>query len=113
MKKHMRNLLNFSNNSGQNPLRLTAGLLMSSILDVQISRITHHWPGWYDKVGNTKFDNTTNLNKKDNKIEFINSFKRNYHNYIAAFRKLESFYMKFPGRKFPDIPLRIETDRFL
>ena len=70
-------------------------------------------PGWYDKVGNTKFSNTVNLNKKNKRIEFINSFKQNYHDYIAAFRKLESFYMKIPDRKFHDIPLRIETDRFL
>lgn len=70
-------------------------------------------PGWYQKVGNTKFDNTTNLNKKDRRIEFVNSFKKKYHDYINAFRRLESFYMKTPERKFRDIPLRIETDRFL
>lgn len=70
-------------------------------------------PGWFDKVGEAKFNNTINLNKKNKKIGFINSFKQNYHDYIRAFRKLESFYMQTLERKFPDIPLRIETDRFL
>lgn len=70
-------------------------------------------PGWYDKVGDTKFNNTTNLNKKNKKIGFINAFKQNYHDYIKAFRTLELFYMQNPDRKFPGIPLRIETDRFL
>lgn len=72
-----------------------------------------HLPDWYSKVGETKFSNSNNLNRKDKKIEFINTFKQAYHDYIAAFRKLESFYMRTPERKFPDIPLRIETDRFL
>lgn len=70
-------------------------------------------PDWYSKVGRTKFNNSSILNRKDQRIDFINSFKKDYHDYIAAFRKLERFYMMTPERKFEDIPLRIEADRFL
>jgi len=46
--------------------------------------------------------------------EFISSFRRSYQLYIANFNRLGGIYESVGGdRKYPEVPLRIEVDRFL
>ena len=70
-------------------------------------------PEIYNKFGETHPKNTISSMKKDKKRSFINEFKREYQEYISAFNKLVSYYNLIPERKWLDIPLRIEIDRFL
>lgn len=51
--------------------------------------------------------------EKDKLKQFIGDTKRSYGNYVNAFRIVESLYNETAERKWTDIPLRIEVDRFL
>lgn len=70
-------------------------------------------PAIYKELGESAFTNSTTYGKKDKRRDFTETFKRNYQEYIKAFNKLTSFYKKNSFRKWSDIPLRIEIDRFL
>lgn len=75
-----------------------------------------------DELGDYGIDNTTLLQSgNDSKEqaeqqklkEFINDFKRNYGNYVASFNIVREIYTETEERKWPNIPIRIEVDRFL
>lgn len=68
----------------------------------------------YSKVlGDISFSNITAEKTKSKKDSFIEEFKRKYLLYVDAFRKLEKIYESIEGRRWTDVPLRIEVDRFL
>lgn len=65
------------------------------------------------EIGLVEFNNVKDENKKDKKNEFINEFKIDYLNYVNAFNKLKDIYSITPERRWSDLPLRVEVDRFL
>jgi HKD family nuclease len=67
----------------------------------------------YGERDGTYPNNTTTYEKKNNRRLYIENFKRNYQDYIENFNKLTDYYNMIPKRKWNDIPLRIEIDRFL
>ena len=78
--------------------------------------MTGRSPGYSDYsniIGNVEFSNVQNENKKDKKKLFINDFKRNYLDYVKAFKQAEEYYMQTSKRRWENLPLRIELDRFL
>lgn len=68
----------------------------------------------FEVLGENRFSNIDSDTKDSKEGSFIAAFKRNYQLYIAAFRKLTDIYSQVsPERRWMDIPLRIEVDRFL
>lgn len=55
-------------------------------------------------------DGGVEKSKRDN---FIDEFKKKYLSYVDAFRKLERMYASTSERRWKNIPLRIEVDKFL
>lgn len=84
-------------------------------LEKQYPSTCEDYPGFEKKLGNSSFENTTQYGKKDKKRNYIDSFKREYQEYLAAYERLTRMYNKTSGRKWieEDVPLRIEIDRFL
>ena len=73
-------------------------------------------PGYRDfskTLGNVAFSNVIVGLQKSKKENFTEEFKKKYLLYVAAFRKLENMYMTTDKRRWKDVPLRIEVDRFL
>lgn len=66
-----------------------------------------------DALGEKNFNNFENKNKINQKSLFIDNFKRLYINYINNFKRLTEYYTVTDERRWNDIPLRIELDRFL
>lgn len=64
-------------------------------------------------LGGVSFENVQNENKKDKKSVFIDDFKRDYLEYIKAFSQLRECYSETKERRWADVPIRIEIDRFL
>jgi len=96
----------------------------AEVLDVkslhQFQEILSHinnvdpWRAINNKIGDFEFNNVgrkENLQSK-NSI-YISSFKRSYQRYISKFNSLKEMYTKTGTRRFPEIPLRVEVDRFL
>jgi hypothetical protein len=67
------------------------------------------------KMGEVQPQNITILNKAAKEKEYIERFKKEYHQYISTFNRLTEMYMNItPVRKFEErLPIRIEIDRFL
>ena len=65
------------------------------------------------KYGETYAQNTIDFREIDKRKSYIESFKRDYQSYISAFKKLREFYESTSERKWSDVPLHIEIDRFL
>lgn len=74
-----------------------------------------YYPGYEKELGDTSFENTEQSGKKNHKRNYIESFKREYQEYLAAYATLTKMYSVTPDRKWPEneVPLRIEIDRFL
>jgi hypothetical protein len=66
-----------------------------------------------EALGISYYD-TLGKDEKKNKVdEYYESFSRRYQEYINSFNLLKNIYNDEGGRKFPELPLRIEVDRFL
>ena len=70
-------------------------------------------PGLNKSIIESKFENTTTYGKKNHRNDFLKNFTRSYNDYLVQFARLKRLYSSLPGRKWEDIPLRIEIDRFL
>ena len=73
-------------------------------------------PGYCDyskQLGDVTFKNVIGGIEKSKKDSFIEDFKKKYLLYVDAFRKLEKMYMASEERRWNNVPLRIEVDRFL
>ncbi len=68
----------------------------------------------YNKIGEYEFNN---VGRDKAKIatdkQFILNFRKNYQEYITKFNLLKNIYNDIGERRFGEIPLRIEVDRFL
>lgn len=53
------------------------------------------------------------INLEEKKEKFISEFRKSYQLYISKFNSLKKIYEKTEPRRYPDVPLRIEVDRFL
>lgn len=73
------------------------------------------YPEYQKELGGASFDNKDTGKRKNQKRSYIESFKREYQEYLAAYRKLSRMYSSTSERKWPEneVPLRIEIDRFL
>lgn len=66
------------------------------------------------KVGAYEYNNVDRPKEKGNtKDKYISNFRRNYQLYITRFNNLKTIYEKTKVRRYPNVPLRIEVDRFL
>lgn len=73
-------------------------------------------PGYRDfskELGDVYFNNVVGGVEKSKKDSFIDEFKKKYLLYVDAFRKLEKMYETTNDRRWKNVPLRIEVDRFL
>lgn len=65
-------------------------------------------------VGTVMYNNAgfdgSDLSKED---RFISDFRKNYQIYIGKFNQLKSIFEEIGTRRYPDLPIRIEVDRFL
>lgn len=64
-------------------------------------------------LGDVAFSNVQSGNTRDKKSLFIDDFKRSYLEFVKAFSQLKEYYSETQERRWHDIPLRIELDRFL
>lgn len=66
-------------------------------------------------LGSHEYVNYTDCNSKGGRKEsmFASEFKRDYQKFLLSFAELKEAYSETGMRMFPDIPLRIEIDRFL
>ncbi|MCF7944481.1 MAG: hypothetical protein K9L24_00800 [Spirochaetia bacterium] len=64
-------------------------------------------------VGDVFYDTLGKDEKKDRVSSFYHSFSRRYQTYITHFNSLKEKYKETNFFKFPELPLRIEVDRFL
>lgn len=65
-------------------------------------------------IGSYEYNNVGREPQKGNtKDIFISSFRRSYQLYISSFNKLKQIYQMTNIRRYPNVPLRIEIDRFL
>ncbi len=66
------------------------------------------------EVGKYEFNNVGREKEKGNhKEKYISNFRKAYQLYISRFNQLKSIYEKTQVRRYPEVPLRIEVDRFL
>lgn len=65
------------------------------------------------KIGEVTFNNVGREDERDKKDIYISSFRKAYQLYINRFNNLKSIYEKTGVRRYPEVPLRIEVDRFL
>jgi hypothetical protein len=72
------------------------------------------WQLINNKIGEYEFDNVGKDGSKHSKSSlYISSFKRAYQRYISKFNSLKDMYERVGLRRFPEIPIRVEVDRFL
>lgn len=68
----------------------------------------------YKDIGKFEFNNVGRDTEKGNsKEKYISHFRKDYQLYISKFYQLKTIYEKTKVRRYPDVPLRIEIDRFL
>lgn len=66
------------------------------------------------EVGKYEFNNVGREKERGNhKEKYISNFRKSYQLYISRFNQLKMVYEKTNVRRYPEVPLRIEVDRFL
>lgn len=93
-----------------------AMLLDSGILQLFTEKMEGRAPGYMDfskDLGDVSFKNVDGGVEKSKRDNFIDEFKKKYLSYVDAFRKLERMYASTSERRWKNIPLRIEVDKFL
>jgi len=65
------------------------------------------------KIGSHHYDNVGSDDKANKESLYVSTFKRAYQLYLSKFDTLITLYKSFDLRRYPEIPLRIEVDRFL
>ena len=63
--------------------------------------------------GEYLFDNVNRNDKKNQKTTYLDKFEKAYQKYIKAYNILSNYYTESSDRKFSQVPVRIEIDRFL
>lgn len=67
-----------------------------------------------EEVGKYEFNNVGREKERGNhKEKYISNFRKSYQLYISRFNQLKMVYEKTNVRRYPEVPLRIEVDRFL
>jgi len=66
------------------------------------------------KVGTYEYNNVgrTEISGKQ-KEKYVSNFRKSYQRYISCFNILKDIYESSKVRRYPNVPLRIEVDRFL
>ena len=65
-------------------------------------------------IGKFEFNNVGREKEKGNsKEKYVSNFRKAYQLYISRFNQLKTIYEETKVRRYPEVPLRIEVDRFL
>lgn len=66
------------------------------------------------KVGTYEYNNVGRTEISGNQKEkYVSNFRKSYQRYISCFNILKDIYENSKVRRYPNVPLRIEVDRFL
>lgn len=65
------------------------------------------------ELGEFAYSNNENENNESGAKKYISDFRKSHQNLIAAFNIIKDIYKKLNIRLYPQLPLKIEVDRFL